>query len=115
MLEKCKFENGSSTLCIRKDRRNVHLYANIRVSHEHICGAETVERPTDASSRIFSSTREPEDFIGHTREAAKPSAALPQKQRPSILDRLRTRRRKFHVAESGALTVRWIDTGRNQP
>lgn len=32
----------------------------------------------------YSSARGPEDFIGHTREAAKPSAALPQKQRPSI-------------------------------
>lgn len=32
----------------------------------------------------YSSTRDPEDFIGHTREAAKPSAALPQKQGPSI-------------------------------
>lgn len=78
----------------------------------------TVRKPLNVQRmhrHEYSSTREPEDFIGHTREAAKPSAALPQKQRPSILDRLRTRRRKFHVAESGALTVRWIDTGRNQP
>lgn len=57
----------------------------------------------------YSSTRGPEDFAGHTIEAAKPSTGFAAEaatlSRPS-----RIRRRKFHVVESGALTVRWIDT-----
>lgn len=52
----------------------------------------------------YSSTRGPEDFAGHTIEAAKPSTGFAAEaatlSRPS-----RIRRRKFHVAESGALTV----------
>lgn len=96
--------NGSSVLCIREYRSNVHLYANIRVSHGRICEPEIVKRPTDAPSRIHSSTlaRGPEDFVGRTMGlAVEPSSSLATEAADPCPDRSRaTRRRKFHVAES---------------
>jgi len=72
-----------------------------------ICGPEIVKRPTDASSRIL---LRPEDLVGHTRVAAEPSPAPNPSGEPSSGALSASRRREFHVAESGALTVRWIDT-----